>query len=285
MNKKSLFLRVLVILLTVAFFSAIGNIQTAQADGDPRRKMTIVIDVTEVEWWLVRWEDNSVACDLYIDHNLHPAPNEIYQQCGFDILDEWYESDTCVKSELSEDETCKGLYLHEAGSENKQKEIVIELPVPRSWIKLDGCESDQGKKYCMDIPSLLMTAEEPLPNEVITRIQGTLNEFPFICKGNSCEVKLRPTGNNGVPIEFWADSSYGDSTNHYKGRIRVAEFSDEASGTILPERKHPRKQTRKIQSRRHTSFEAPLLFILSFCDAFSYSTAMTVLPDSLLPYV
>ena len=228
--RKGLLSSVLFIIgLSFALIAAQGTKQSALANNDPRRQMTIIVDVTETEWWLVRWEDNSLACDLYIDHNLQPAPNEIYQQCGSDILDEWYESDTCVKSELSEDEVCKGFYLYEAGSVQKQKEIVVELPVPRSWIELNGCETDQDKKYCKEIPSLLITAEEPLPNEVISRIQGTLNEFPFICKGNSCEVKLRPTGNNGVPIEFWADSSYGDSTTHYQGRIRVAEFIEEES--------------------------------------------------------
>ena len=229
MKSKAFVLKGLIALFSIALIWALERVETARADGDPPREMTIVIDVTEVEWWLVRWDDNSVACDLYIDHNLQPAANEIYQQCDADTYEEWSESVACLTSESTEEEECNGFYLHEAGSEKKQREIEIELPVPRSWIELGGCEPNHQEKLCQDIPSLLITAEEPLPNEVITRIQGTLNEFPFICKGNSCEVNLRPTGSNGVPIEFWADSSYGDSTVHYKGRIRVAEFIEEAS--------------------------------------------------------
>jgi hypothetical protein len=221
-----------VLVLILSFFvlnAGLGTVETALAEDDPRRQMTILVEVTEVEWWLVRWEDNSLACDLYIDHNLEPAPNEIWQQCGSDIYKEWLESEACSKSESSSSEVCKGLYLYQGGSKRKQKEIVVELPVPRSWIELIGCDPDQSAKYCKDLPSLLITAEEPLPNEVISRIQGTLNEFPFICKGNTCEVKLRPTGSNGVPIEFWADSSYGDNTTHYKGHIRVVEIPGEAA--------------------------------------------------------
>ena len=58
-----------------------------------------------------------------------------------------------------------------------------------------------------------------------------MNGLPFNCNDSSCNLTLQVTGDNGIPIEFWADSSYGDSTIHYRGRIRVSENVDELTIT------------------------------------------------------
>ena len=57
----------------------------------------------------------------------------------------------------------------------------------------------------------------------LRKFKGNLNEVPFLCFGSICELPLQATGDQGVNIEFWADSSFGDSTREYQGRIRVAE--------------------------------------------------------------
>ena len=197
------------------------------ADGDPHRTMTIKIDVTEHEWWLVRWEDNSQVCNLRIEHDELPTPDEIYVQCGLKIYNTWAKSPPCAVAESNQNELCSGVYLFRVGMEKLQKEIVVDLPAPRAWIEIVDCESKNRSGFCADIPSIHVSAEEPLPNEIITQIQGRLNEIPFLCTGNSCEIKLRNTHDLGVLIEFWADSSYGDTSIHYKGRIRVSKIVDE----------------------------------------------------------
>ena len=201
------------------------------AGGDPRRYEFIKISYTENDWWLVHWQNNNLACEIKVDHEGEPTGAEIYRQCGDKIYDLWRISVPCSAADSVGQEQCGGMYLFLAGSMQKEKEIQVELPTAKVWIELNDCIPIRSTDICVNIPSLLITAEEPLPNERIARIQGSMNGLPFICKDSSCNLSLRETGDNGIPIEFWADSSYGDSTVHYRGRIRVSENLDELTVT------------------------------------------------------
>ena len=208
---------VLVILLTAVFSTS------ARADGDPERQTTLEVKIVEHEWWLVYWQEGSRACTIFVDHEGEPTREEIRIQCGQKIFALWINSTPCLMAESDLPEKCPGMYLHYIGSQEKNKLLEIELPVPRVWVELDDCVSVKGTEICAELPSLLIIAEEPLPNEKIEKIQGLINEVPFLCFSSICELPLQATGDQGVNIEFWADSSFGDSTREYQGRIRVAE--------------------------------------------------------------
>ncbi len=227
MNKKRLSSRFFEGVLFLVFLLILIHPTIAFADGEPRRLETIEIVYTEHEWWLVNWQGGSVACVIAVDHSDSPTRSEIYLQCGEKFYNRWISSKLCSEADSKKPDVCSGLYLFLAGSQVKKKDIQLELPIPRVWVDLKDCISVRGTDLCVEIPSLLISAEEPLPNESIIKIQGTINDIPFICYGNKCELTLRITDNKGVSIEFWADSSYGDSTIHYKGRIRVGESIDE----------------------------------------------------------
>jgi hypothetical protein len=44
--------------------------------------------------------------------------------------------------------------------------------------------------------------------------------------GATCTIPLKPTGLDGTSVEFWADSSFGDSTQHYFARVRLVPWGD-----------------------------------------------------------
>jgi len=199
------------------------------AEDGTGRQQSIIAEYTEYTWWLIYWQNDVVACELGVDHDEEPNWTEIYNQCGEKVFNQWLESIPCEESLSQNASTCGGMYLLLVDQEQKTKQILVDLPMPEVRVELKNCISIRGTELCAELPSLLITAQEPLPNETILQVQGSLNDIPFICYGESCEFPLRKTEENGIPLEFWADSSYGDSSQHYRGRIRVAESEDQIS--------------------------------------------------------
>ena len=60
----------------------------------------------------------------------------------------------------------------------------------------------------------------------IIAIYGYLNGSPFSCPGASCSLPLQPTTSQGIEVEFWAESSFGDTSEHYSALLRVLPWGD-----------------------------------------------------------
>ncbi len=192
---------------------------------DPTSRQTeITIPYIEYEWWLMRWSNNSHECQILVDHEGLPYPDDLFVQCGDSLYQEWLDTVACDPA-LKGDKTssCSGLYLHQIAFEPKEKVVLVDLPLPEVWVSISGCSPTPPDNQCETLPNLVITAQEPLPNETITHIQGTYNRIPFVCAGDTCEVPLRPTRNEGIEIIFWADSSFGDSSEHFEALIRVTD--------------------------------------------------------------
>lgn len=208
--------------LLLGFFHGMGVNAFAQT---PARVTVIVVPYTEFEWWLIRWEGNQVLCPVYIDHEGLPTVDEVAKSCGADLANEWWATPPCkVYQEKNKVVTqCTGLYLHLISSEEKQREVVVELPLPVVWVDLEGCSPLPPENRCPQLPILVLTGEEPLPDEKIMAVQGTLDGVPFYCPGDVCRIPLTVTPLQGSTVEFWADSSYGDSSDHFTAQVRVVD--------------------------------------------------------------
>lgn len=200
-------------------------VKLSRAADKTNRRTDIVISYTQYEWWLLKWSDNSLQCQILTDHDGLPTDDDIYVYCGEELYEKWLDTTPCdaVIEEKEKASSCKGFYLHPVASEVLTKTIQVELPSPEAWIDIQGCELTITNNLCTALPTLVITGFEPLPNEEIIGIQGTYNDIPFICEGNRCEIPIRPTSVNGALIEFWADSSFGDSSEHYTALIRAIE--------------------------------------------------------------
>jgi hypothetical protein len=217
-----LFAVALIVVILAGVFNQGTSLFAAQHDA---RQTEILVSYTQHEWWLMRWSDNAIMCQIYTDHADLPTPNEIETYCGTAIYNQWLTTRACSEIDAQNPELteCAGFYLHFIASEPRERTLLINLPRPKVWITLADCDPIPLGNRCQSMPVLLLTAEEPLPNEYILTINGSYNNEPFTCLGEICEIPLRSTGPKGVTVEFWADSSFNDSSELYQAQVRVVE--------------------------------------------------------------
>jgi hypothetical protein len=222
-----LLLLILTLLLPVLLLQPWRPGLSAQAEDAPQqalRKNTQTVLFTWYDWWMVHWENNEAVCRILIEHPGLPNGAEILNACGTTYYNQWAATQPC--NSLADTTTCQGMYLHFLRSFPGKRNVEVTLPEPQVWLSLVNCNPSPTPNVCTSVPTLLLTGEEPLPNEMIIDIKGTLDGQPFNCPGNICTLPLQPTGTQGISMEFWGDSSHGDSTLIFKALIRVVPQGD-----------------------------------------------------------
>ena len=193
----------------------------------PERKAIINISYTTYEWWLLTWSHSQVVCQIYIEHEGWPKAEEVQYYCGQQVLDDWMETSACEYSEDDERAVhCSGLYIYLANITPSERDIEVDLLPPEVYVDIAHCNPKPPENRCDTLPSLHLMAEEPLPNESVINIQGYLGSEPFNCEGDECTIPLQVTGEKGIQATFWAESSFGDSSETYTAQIRVIPWGD-----------------------------------------------------------
>jgi hypothetical protein len=200
-------------------------VQAAEGDEQPRRIAVLNVPYSETTWWLARYSDNRILCTLQVEHPGVPNYNEVEGICGKGVAQQWEKSKPCNFAEIPA-EACPGLYFIEREKADKERQVEVELPVPQAWLEATDCNPLPGERKCSTQPLLLIRGEEPLPNETILNVQGSVNGEPFVCPGSECRLPIGSTGMEGVDVEFWVDSSFGDASQHYTARVRLVPWGD-----------------------------------------------------------
>lgn len=211
--------------IIAALFGA-GQVHAADnTPGETVRQATIVVNYTRYEWWLLRWSDNTLLCQVFIDHEGLPTANDILTDCGGTIYTQWLNTQPCegLDQGLLAPSGCFGLYLYFIGSAPAEKEVKVNLPPAEVYVSLADCTPIAPENLCPTIPQLHFVGDEPLPNEHITAIHVKMDSVETTCQGSTCDVQLHPTRLAGSTVEFWADSSFGDSTTVFTAIVRVIE--------------------------------------------------------------
>jgi hypothetical protein len=193
----------------------------------PSRKATLQVPFTSYQWWLLSWKTNQVVCQLWIEHDGLPKVYEVSSYCDASAFSLYQKTTACPQAENGGDTSvCTGVYLHFAGSADYSRDVEVDLAPPSVGVTVSGCDLAPPDNRCDTLPDLLLSGEEPLPNESIIAIHGTLDGEPFNCPGSTCSIPLRATGQQGLPVEFWADSSFGDSSQHFTAQVRAIPLGD-----------------------------------------------------------
>jgi len=211
-------------------FAAVSAVRTwrvsaaGQQPPGPDRVEVVTQDYTSYDWWLTSWENNKVACSMNIDHAGAPTNGEIYSICGATFYNSWAATKPCDTSE-DDPATCKGYYLVFVKSEPSQRQVGVIQPPPMVWVSLNDCVPYNSTFRCNKLPTLVLTGEEPMGSEHITSLAGRVDGVAFTCDP-TCYLDMAPTKDTGVNLEFWAYSSYGDSSVLFTARVRVAASAD-----------------------------------------------------------
>ena len=211
---------ILVVAGIVFASSSRGVAAPSYAPPGPDRFSVTTVDYVKYFWWMIRWGETEVQCKIEVDHEGLPTPGDIYVDCGQGIYDKWVTQDLCLDTNVS---YCKGFYLVLVGSEPAQKEVSTKLPAPTVQVTLENCNPvySSSTSICEFEPILVLTGSEPLPGYTIIGIEGLYGNQPFNCDA-VCRLKLPVTGEDVFKVQFWAYSSYGDSSEVFEALIRVA---------------------------------------------------------------
>jgi hypothetical protein len=224
-----------VILACLFLLTGVIGTERARAEdttsGSVGRQSKIIVTYTRYEWWLLEWATNNLVCQVYIDHEGWPTASDVLTDCGGKVFRQWIITTPCNEADQggSAPTYCTGLYLYFIGSAPAEKEIKIDLPPAQVYLSLAGCTPSIPENLCPQIPQLYFEGEEPLPNEQITAIHVRIQGVETSCPGNTCQVQLKPTGLGGTTVEFWADSSFGDSSQVFTAMVRVIDSGVSAS--------------------------------------------------------
>ncbi|MGD2253092.1 MAG: hypothetical protein PVF70_09290 [Anaerolineales bacterium] len=205
----------------------------AFAQDDGPRTVTIMETITNHLWLVVGWKDNLTRCEVTTIGPELPTSEEILHACGSDVHEEWLTTPACTPAAAggSPPYNCKGVYLHYQHTEDRVHIITEELPSPELWISLEGCYPSDLSNICPGLPQIRITGFEPLPGEEITTIHARLGEEEISCQGQTCLLPFYVTSEDGSEIEFWGDSSFGDSSETYTAMIRITDNQDGAGFT------------------------------------------------------
>jgi len=201
-----------------------GSAAPSQSPPGPDRFSVVTVDYTKYSWWMLEWDQSDIVCKFVVDHAGLPTPGDVYVNCDETVYEYWVDQQPCVELDTR---LCKGFYVVMVGSEPATKQVSSKLAPPIVQVTLENCNPvyTSSTSICETDPILVLTGVEPIPGYQIIGIEGLYEGQPFNC-GAVCRLRLPLTDADGFTLQFWAYSSYGDSSEIFDALIRVAKSAE-----------------------------------------------------------
>lgn len=219
-------LSALIVISNMAFTTNFTPAPATNPPPGPDRYSVIAVEYTSYTWYMAAWKNQKIACTVTTDHKEPPLPEEVYRDCGSTIYKTWTTQKPCLIPKRNQ---CEGYYVMLVDSTPKEKEIGMMLAPATAWISLEDCEPvlSTSTNICESKPTIVLSGLEPLPNESIIHVEGTYEDQSFSCdESDTCKIHIEETSEEGANIEFWAYSSYGDSSLVYTAKVRVQKADE-----------------------------------------------------------
>ena len=200
--------KILIVLVFSLFLFPFLNTDHAAAQDEPGnpegRYKVVEVEYTLTTWQLMSLLDNQVICEVKVEYEGFPNSRDARAICAEEL--ELREDEDLINTENG---LLQNIYWVYVGSEKLSR--VETIPLMEMYLDVEAPQEPLSEPY------VLLKAIEPLSEYQITGIFGTLNGKPFECFGAVCKVFIA----QDTFIEYWATSSFGDSSELYNATIRI----------------------------------------------------------------
>ena len=216
-NRRPIFLFLLVILSLLA--AGVGAAY-AQSGGGGRTE-DLEFQVTQYVWELVSHNTRAIVCKATVEHEGTPTYFETLAYCPMSIFSWAVTPEPTVsagtpqpaRQEQIIDEATLFKYYKWQYKEAFQVTRKVKVTAPDMVVYM------AAPVGYLDKPYVIISAYEPLTLNSIARIAGIINgRTHFNCPGSRCEVPLSAD----ATIEYWAENSAGESSQHNTGTVRYS---------------------------------------------------------------
>ncbi|MDO9086898.1 MAG: hypothetical protein Q7U53_11900 [Anaerolineaceae bacterium] len=200
--------------------------QSAVVQAEENKRVTIKTRETLANHWrFSRWNDSVTVCDIYVTHDNYPSGDDILAYCGEKIYLTWLSTPACEDALFGRDASlCDGIYIGYLGKNLYEVKETVELPQVKIRVETVNCEPGG---WCNERVIMKFIGEEPLADHKIIKMHVRIGATEKKCDAADCELRMPITNDQGVEVEYWAISDFGDESEHATFRLRNVPDKDE----------------------------------------------------------
>ena len=190
--------------------------QTTAVQTPGGRYRTVEVTINQYNWQVISNQTGKKLCDITIEYDRQPSGDEVMAACAdlFEavVLPTTAPDTTPVPIPPYYDPATflQTVHLVRIDVHNFKRTVKILLQdMTTNIVVPDGL---------LTAPYVVITAFEPEIDYHITALHINLNSVHYVCSQARCRVPIQ----RDATITFWADSSFGDESEHTTATIRVS---------------------------------------------------------------